>query len=196
MRKPKIFFRTAWLTAVVAPVLLASLVACSSADNSTSATSAFNAKARKATHRPAQTKSGEEDLADMVNAVSATKTGFPVELKFALTQKPELGQVLDLHVAVVPGVPAPENLSVSFQVPDGLDIVDGAELPTVEKPVEGTPLRHTVKVMPKRDGIFAVTAVVSVGPTNQTTTRTFSIPVIAGEGLAELVTKPEVAKGL
>jgi len=53
--------------------------------------------------------------------------------------------------------------------------------------VDGTPIRHVVRILPKRDGIFALTAVVSFSESNQDWTRTFSIPVIAGEGLPEQV---------
>jgi len=112
-----------------------------------------------------------------------------VELKFALPSRPEVGQVMDLDVAVVPRDPVPESLSVSFQVTEGLDIVEGSQLERVDKLVDGTAIRHVVKILPKRDGIFALTAVVSFAMANQDWSRTFSIPVIAGEGLPEQVAK-------
>jgi hypothetical protein len=96
---------------------------------------------------------------------------------------------MDLDVAVVPRQPVPDSLSVSFQVADGLDIVEGAQLERVGKLTDGTPVRHVVKILPKRDGIFALTAVVSFAASNQDWSRTFSIPVIAGEGLPEQVAK-------
>ena len=96
---------------------------------------------------------------------------------------------MDLDVAVVPRTPVPESLSVSFQVVDGLDIVDGSQLERVDKLVDGTPIRHVVKILPKRDGVFTLTAVVSFVAANQDWSRTFSIPVIAGEGLPEQVAK-------
>ncbi len=125
----------------------------------------------------------------MVTAVSASKPGPPVEMKFSLPARPEVGQVLDLQVAVIPRAPVPDNLAVSFRTTDGLEIVDGSELERVDKLVDGAPLRHVVKVIPKRDGIFTVTAVVSFTQENQDTMRTFSIPVIAGEGLPDQVAK-------
>jgi hypothetical protein len=137
------------------------------------------------------TKPGEEDLGDMVAAVSAAKAPAPVELKFSLPTRPEVGQVMDLDVALVPRAPVPDSVSVSFQVADGIDIVDGSQLERVDKLVADTPIRHVVKILPKRDGIFALTAVVSYAVSKQDWTRTYSIPVIAGEGLPE-----QVAKGL
>jgi hypothetical protein len=107
-----------------------------------------------------------------------------------------VGQSIDVDVAVFPGLPGPDSVAVTFLVPDGLDIAEGADWPKVDKPAEGTPLRHIVKIVPKRDGIFALSAIVTVDSANQVSTRTFSIPLIAGEGLAAQQTQHEVPKGL
>jgi hypothetical protein len=125
----------------------------------------------------------------MVAAVSSAKGGPPLELKFVLTSRPEVGQVMDLDVAVVPRAPVPDSVAATFQVTDGLEIVDGSDLEKVEKLADGTPIRHVVKIRPKRDGIFTVTAAVSFTSESQDLTRTFSIPVIAGEGMPQQVAK-------
>jgi hypothetical protein len=96
---------------------------------------------------------------------------------------------MDVDVAVVPRAPVPDNVSVSFQVVDGIDIVEGSQLERVGNLVEGSPIRHVVRILPKRDGIFALMAVVSFASANQDSSRTFSIPVIAGEGLSDQVAK-------
>ncbi len=125
----------------------------------------------------------------MVAAVSASKAGPPIEIRFALPSRPEVGQAMDIDIAVIPRAPVPDSVSVSFQVVDGLEIVDGSQLQRVDNLVDGTPIRHVVRILPKRDGIFALTAVASFVTANQDATRTFSIPVIAGEGLPEQVAK-------
>jgi hypothetical protein len=190
MRKAEVFLRAVWPAAVAVGFAL-SVSGCSSGDK---ADPGITTPASVKAHKKAQVvvapkKSGEEDLADMVAAVAAAKAGPPVEVKFALPTRPEVGQVMDLDVAVVPREPVPDSLSVSFQVADGIDIVDGSHLERVDKLVDGTPIRHVVKILPKRDGIFALTAVVSFAASNQDWSRTFSIPVIAGEGLPEQVAK-------
>jgi hypothetical protein len=185
MRKPEVFFRAGCL-AVIAACLAASVAGCGSGDNPPAGPARAGGPKAHAQSKPAPAKTGEAALADMVAAVSSGKAG-PVELKFALPSRPEVGQVMDLDVAVVPRDPVPESLSVSFQVAEGLDIVDGSQLERVDKLVDGTPMRHGVRILPKRDGIFALTAVVSFSESNQDWTRTFSIPVIAGEGLPEQV---------
>jgi hypothetical protein len=190
MRKADFFLRVSGL-AVIAAGLLLGVTACGSGDKSSAAapTSAAPKSHKKQSKTAPVSKPGEEALTDMVAAVSASKGGPPVELKFALPTRPEVGQVMDLDVAVVPRAPVPDSVSVSFQVVEGLEIVEGAQIEPVDKLVDGAPIRHVVKVLPKRDGIFALTAVVSYVVGKQDSTRTFSIPVIAGEGLSEQVAK-------
>jgi hypothetical protein len=131
----------------------------------------------------------KDETADMVVAVSTTRNGPPILLKFMLTQRPEVGQALDLQVAIIPQPPAPDALSASFQAVDGLDIVDGAQLVQVSRPAEGEPVRHVVKILPKRDGIFTLSGTVNVVSGDKTSSRTFSIPVISGQGMREQVAK-------
>jgi len=188
MLKAEVFFRAGCLAAVAA-CLIAGVAACGSGDKPAGAAATEASGTAHKRSRSVAAKAGEEDLPEMVAAVSSSKAGPPVELRFALPSRPEVGQVMDLDVAVVPRAPVPESLSVSFQVTDGLDIVDGSQLERIDKLVDGAPIRHVVKILPKRDGIFALTAVVSFAMANQDWSRTFSIPVIAGEGLPEQVAK-------
>ena len=189
MRKADAFWRAGWM-AVLATGWLLGVSGCGSGTSPAAATSAANAKAHKQ-HKSTTAKPGEEPLDDMVAAVSTSKAGPSVELKFSLPTRPEVGQVMDIDVAVVPRAPVPDTVSISFQVVDGIDIVDGSQLEPVGNLVEGTPIRHVVKILPKRDGIFALTAVVSFTSANLDSSRTFSIPLIAGEGMPD-----QVAKGL
>ena len=189
LRKVDIFWRAGWLALITGGLLLGAS-GCGSKVKPTAATSAASAKSHKQ-HKAVQqqTQPGEEPLGEMVAAVTGSKAGPPVELKFSLPTRPEVGQVMDVDVAVVPRAPIPDSVSVSFQVVEGMDIVDGSQLARVDKLVDGTPIRHVVRVLPKRDGIFALTAVVAFVSANQDFTRTFAIPVIAGEGLPDQVAK-------
>jgi hypothetical protein len=178
------------LGAAFCAAALLCLAGCGSGGNSVSAAHPSKPhhtgpKSRAADHP------GELPLAEMVAAVSSSKAGPPIEIRFAIPARPEVGQVTDIDIAVVPRAPVPDSVSVSFQVVEGLEIVDGAQLQRVDNLVEGTPIRHVVKVLPKRDGIFAVTAVASFVSASQDATRTFSIPVIAGEGLPEKVARQQ-----
>jgi hypothetical protein len=174
------------LAAVVAGCLGAA--GCGSGAQQAQSASAASGQSHKGRKSAGPARPGEEAIGDMVTAVSASK-GPPVELKFALPARPEIGQVTDIDVALLTSQPAPESVSISFQVVDGLEIVEGSQMERIDKPAVGTPIRHVVKVLPKRDGIFAITAVVSFTVSNQETNRTFSIPVIAGQGLPDQVAK-------
>jgi hypothetical protein len=174
--------------AVLAAAVLLGVSGCGSGDPADSTTSAATAKSHKQHKTPVATTPGELPLGEMVAAVSASK-GPPVELKFSLPTRPQVGQVTEIEVAIVPRAPVPDNLSVDFQVAEGLEVVGGAQLDRVEKLTDGSPLRHVVKVLPKRDGIFTLTAVVSFSAANQNLNRTFSIPVIVGEGMPDQVVK-------
>jgi hypothetical protein len=188
VRKADVFLRAGWFSAALC-LALATLPGCGSKTEAPAA-SATVFKAHKTAKPKTAAKPGELDVADMVAAVSASKAGPPVEMKFSLSARPEVGQVIDLDVAVIPrGSPVPDSLSVSFQATEGIEIVDGAQLERVEKLADGAPIHHVVKILSKRDGIFAVSALVSVNLPNQDLMRTFSIPVIAGEGLPEQVAK-------
>jgi hypothetical protein len=177
------------------PFLLAAMVAgclaaagCGSGGQQGQSGTSASGKSHKSRKSDGPSKPGEEAIGDMVAAVSASK-GPPVELKFALPVRPEVGQVTDIDIALVTSQPVPESVSISFQVVDGLEIVEGSQMERIDKPALGTPIRHVVKVLPKRDGIFAITAVVSFTVSSQETNRTFAIPVIAGQGLPDQVAK-------
>jgi hypothetical protein len=120
--------------------------------------------------------------ADMVAAVSASTSGPPVALKFALSQRPMVGEPIDVEVALIP-VSDLTRLFVRFQPSMGLTLVKGAESPQFERPKTGEPIHHTVTVMANEDGIYYITAAVVADAEDSSLTRTFSIPVIAGNGI-------------
>jgi hypothetical protein len=184
-RKQGILWRAGWLAAVAAGCV--GVAGCGSGDPK-APSAATSVNSHKVKNAAAPGKPGEASVGDMVAAVSASK-GPPLELKFSLPVRPEVGQATEIDVALIPSQPLPDSVSISFQVVDGLDIVDGSQMERVEKLTAGTPIRHVLKVLPKRDGIFALTAVVSYTASNQELNRTFSIPVIAGVGLTDQVAK-------
>ena len=185
MRKAEVFFRAGCLASIVC-LALAGICACGTKEQSTSAsgvTASKNHKASKPKAAPGM------NLGDMVEAVSAAKGGPPVEVKFMLHSRPEVGQVVEVEVALIPRAPIPDSFAATFSAAEGIEVVDGGQMERVEKLTDGVPIRHTVKIRAKRDGIFALSAIVSIDQANQDLVRTFSIPVIAGEGLPEQVAK-------
>jgi hypothetical protein len=183
----------------LAAALVLGLAACGSSENQAASTTA----PKKTALKPRKVSNpAERGPSDMIAAVSSAKTG-PVELKFELRSRPEVGQPVAIDIAILPRAPNLDRIKAGFQADDGLDIVAGAELPPVEvaapapdKAADATPpIRHTLQIVPKRDGIFIITAAVTADSANQPQPRSFSIPVIAGRGLPELAAKSEVAAG-
>ena len=170
------FIRVSGLVGVLA--LCIGLVACGSDSQPTLTL----APQRHPVRKPARPR---DPLDDMVAAVISNRAASPVQLRYDMSDRPEVGQAVTLNVALIPRAPA-DRVSVHFQGGDGLAILDGADTPPVEKAVEGTPIRHALRFLAKRDGIFTLDAVVSATSGGQVIERSFSIPVIAGKGLAEL----------
>ena len=137
----------------------------------------------------------ERPTTDMVAGVTPSKAGPPVGLKFELREQPQAGQMLDIDIAVLPDAPAINRIYGKFQGGEGLDLIEGGELAAIDKPALGSIIRHVVRVLPKQDGIFTVSATVAVDLADDSITRTYSIPVIVGDGLTEQTAKTEVAEG-
>lgn len=121
---------------------------------------------------------------DMVRAVSAGGAGAPVELRFALQGRPAAGQPLELDVALTAVTPV-QRLRATFQGGEGFEVRAGHTLGPLEGPQVGEARTHRVTVVPRTDGIFNLSAVVLVEQASGELARTFAIPVIVGEGLAE-----------
>ncbi len=100
-----------------------------------------------------------------------------------------------MDIAVLLEDPTIHRFYAQFQGGEGLSVADGGELVQVDKLAAGSVIRHVVRVVPKEDGIFALSATVAMDLANDSLTRTFSIPVIVGDGMPEPAAKAELADG-
>jgi hypothetical protein len=173
----------------VAIALLAGLSACGGSKQSADTAQSSTKKSEGGHRGPANPS--ERSPADMVSAVSAGKGGPPVELKFELRDAPQAGQALEVDMAILSDAPAINRLYAQFTGGDGIDLVDGGNLAAIEKPTPGQVIRHLVRVLPQKDGIYTFNAAVTVDLADGSVTRTFTIPVIVGEGLADASGKPD-----
>jgi hypothetical protein len=141
--------------------------------------------AAQAAHRRAVTK--DDGLsAGAVSGVAPPGAGpTSVQVKFDLKARPDPGQPLDVDLVIVPVYGNIERISGKVVGDDGLEIVGGQDVPMVEKPAEGTPLRYSVRILPKRDGVFTLSAILLVDSAGQSTNQTFSVPVIAGAAVPD-----------
>jgi hypothetical protein len=129
---------------------------------------------------------------DMVAAVSAKPGTGIVELGFAIQKRPKVGEPVEIEFALTPSVDL-EHMFARFQVADGLELVSGSETEHLEHPAKGVAVGHTITIRPKTDGIFYITAVVLADSEKESIARTFTVPLIAGQGLTELPAAPPAA---
>jgi hypothetical protein len=169
-----------------------SLAAALSGCGSNKEPGAGTAAANQANKHAAQAVSAQS--AGMVAAVAPPGAGpSSVQVRFELQGHPDVAQPLDVDIVIVPLLGNVDRISGKFSADDGLELVSGQDIPVADKPVEGTPIHHSVKVLPKRDGIFTLTVVLAVDAGGRGTTETYSMPVIVGAGFPGAAT--QVASG-
>jgi hypothetical protein len=179
--------RDFWPAATLA-VLLAALNGCGRAEHVASDAAARRSAAKK----PAD--ASELALANMMSAASAGKSFGDVALKFDLRDRPVVGEPVDIDVAIIPAQDL-DSVSATFQPGDGLEVTQGGKTPAVSHPPVGVPITHTLTIVPQRDGVFYVSAVVVADSAAQSVSRSFSIPLIAGAGTAVFTTPETPARG-
>lgn len=158
------------------------LWACGSGESTNSASPTASTGTAKKPPSAAQTT-----MRTMVRAFAANKSvAVPVQVRFQLQQRPAVGQPVDVNLVILPSSSTVDRISGQVQADDGLDVVEGAQIPAADRPAEGVPIAHTIKVVPKRDGIFTFSAVLNVDSGGHTATQTFSMPIIAGSGVPGL----------
>lgn len=140
--------------------------------------------------RPKATSPQDAAMRNMVAAVSMGKgvSTPPVQLKFELKDRPAVAQPLEISVVILPGTNL-DRVYGRVEGEDGLQLLEGSQIPTTDKPAEGVPINHSIKVVPQRDGIFAVHATLTVEAAGQSSNQSFAIPVIAGSGMPDLPAK-------
>ena len=156
-------------------VLSAMAVGCDSAGD---AAGQDGTPAGTSVRKPAKDPEAIRLAANMVSAVSAGDGAGPVDVKFELMQRPEVGKPVDISLALVPTASL-ERLYAQFQAGDGLEIVKGGEMGQLVRPAAGAAIAHLLTVIPRRDGIFTILAVVLTDTATESVSRNFSIPVIA-----------------
>jgi hypothetical protein len=106
-----------------------------------------------------------------------------VDLRFALRQPPAPGEPSELDVSLVPSAGL-DRVTATFAAEDGLELRDGGGMIPWDRPEPGVPIRHKLTVVPKRAGIFYVRVTVLAETATDPSARVFTIPVIAGAGVA------------
>lgn len=124
-------------------------------------------------------------LAGMVEAVGPSGTQPPVELRFSIRSRPQVGQDDEVDYALIPQVGGLGTIRLGFGSIDGLQVVSHGPALAAVKPTTGVPIFGSVTVRPLKPGLFTLTAAVAVETPNGSVVWPFNIPVIAGEGPAQ-----------
>jgi hypothetical protein len=124
-------------------------------------------------------------LAGMVEAVGPSGAQPPVELRFSIRSRPQVGQDDEVDYALIPQVGGLGTIRLAFGSIDGLRVVSHGPALAAIKPATGVPIFGSVTVRPLKAGLFTLTAAVAVETSNGSVVWPFTIPVIAGEGPAQ-----------
>jgi len=131
----------------------------------------------KVTKKPgAGPESKPEDR--MANAVVSGKTTAPVELKYDLAAKPDVGQPIEITLAFQPRLPA-DTLQVEVSAVPGLTLVS-AGAPKFQKVVSDQTYTSKVLVQASQPGVYYVNVLARMITQVQSEVRTFSVPVVVG----------------
>lgn len=127
----------------------------------------------------AKTPESNAELKRMVSGVSAAKDESIIDLKFELKDRPQLGQPLDITIALLPKVSA-ATMRVTYTSADTRALQATAEAAEYRDVQPGNIYRHELNVVPKDNGVYYVSAVVLLDSDAGSISRTFAIPVVVG----------------
>ncbi len=136
---------------------------------------------------PAPAESPEDKR--LANAVVTGKTSAPVDLKYDVLAKPDVGKPFEVELAFMPRLAA-DVLEVEVTGIPGLTVVNGGAI-RFEGVTAGS--RHVAKVLVQADGpgIYYANVVAKMITQVQTEARTFSVPVVVGAVPAAQKTEPQ-----
>ena len=124
-------------------------------------------------------------LAGMVEAVGPSGAQPPIELRFSIRHRPQVGQDDEVDYALIPQVGGLGTIRLGFGSIDGLQVETHGPALAAIKPAIGVPIFGSITVRPLKAGLFTLTAAVAVESSNGSVVWPFNIPVIAGEGPAQ-----------
>lgn len=184
----QIFASSAGSRVLAVVALAAVLAACGRGEEQAAVTPAPSATPEGGTPSAAPVETPEDKR--LANAVPTGKTAAPVDLKYDVLAKPQVGQPFEIELALLPRLAA-DALEVEVTGIPGLAIVSGS-VAKFEGVSSGD--RHVAKVLVQADaaGLYYATVVARMITQSRSEARTFSVPVVVGNVAA--VQKAEPAK--
>ena len=141
-----------------------------------------SAQSSPTTQAPQPLDPAARAVAGMVEAVGPVSGQSPVDLKFSIRDRPQIGQDDEIDYALIPRIAGIETVRVAFGALAGLKVVSRGPTLAAIKPAIGVPILGSVTVRPVKAGLFNLTAAVGVQSPSESVVWPFRIPVIAAEG--------------
>ena len=140
--------------------------------------------------RPAEKPKAQALPSEMVAAVAARKNSTAISLHFALASPPTIATPLPVKIAIVPHEQF-TTVRVHFESHDGLTMPMGEDFGPVNDVAPEKPLSHQLMLLPAKEGMFMVTAIVDTLGAEGNVVRVFSIPVVVGPAQAAQAPAPK-----
>ncbi len=118
-----------------------------------------------------------EQTTGMVEAATLGKATAQVEMKFALAQKPQVGQPFEVNIAILPQIAA-SPATIQVVGVDGLEVAAGSSHTDIASVQSGAVYRQTVTLTPTMEGVLLLDLTVSLRHDEITESRVFAIPLI------------------
>lgn len=139
----------------------------------------------EATPLPARTApakasvTASDPTAKMARAVGNGKPGAAVDIRYEILARPEVGKPVEVDVALLPG-PGVDSMEVTFSGMEGITLAGTlvANFPSVKA---GETYKHTLSLLPDRNGVFYITVSVNTSIGGATLGRNFSLPFAVGK---------------
>ena len=119
----------------------------------------------------------------MAHAVVAEKTGAAVDLKYDIKSVPQVGKPLDIELAFIAGA-ALQSMQVRFGSMPGLTLSSDIG-PALTDVKAGQIFNQQLTVTPTQPGIYYVSVLVATQTQEGALGRSFSIPLMVGNGTGE-----------
>ena len=124
-------------------------------------------------------------LAGMVEAVGPSGAQPPIELRFSIRNRPQVGQDDEVDYALIPQSAGLGTIRLAFGSIEGLRVVSQGPALAAVKPESDAPIFGSITIRPLKAGLFTLTAAVAIDTPNGSVVWPFTIPIIAGEGPAQ-----------
>jgi len=131
-----------------------------------------------------------DPVAKMARAVGNGKPGAAVDIRYEILARPEVGKPVEINVALLPG-PGVDSMEATFGGMEGITLA-GSLQASFSNVKAGESYKHTLSLLPDRNGVFYITVSVSAVMGGTTMGRTFSLPFAVGKTPVQQKAAPAV----